>query len=901
MPAPQPGTPLPGDPAAVDLSNCDREPIHIPGSIQPRGRLLVANENGVLTHACAKCFTELGGHGHLTDVLGPEAYARLRFETIEPDRPHFYNAIETDALEKLPGSWAVSAHRHDSRCLVEIEQVTPSREVDNLAGWLQATVASISRATGVEAMAGALADAVQAVSGFDRTMVYRFDADWHGEVIAESKGSLRSSYLGLHFPASDIPVQARALYTRQILRTIEDVNYEPVPLLALPGIDARPVDLSYCGLRSVSPIHIEYLRNMGVAASLVASLLIGDRLWGLLVCHHYAGPICIAPRVRAIIQSVSFFASAQIGRLEQMEIARVRAAAFTASDTFGGQGASGRDFLVSITDAFPALHALFDVQAVVAQTMGEREAVGAVDGKGQDGLALPDEMMFTDRFPPGLVEAAGCRPEIVGGALITLDAAAGAFVLLGRIEERRQVDWAGDPDKPVLVSPNGDLRLHPRRSFEIWHQETRGRSRPWSSGEMEALAIVAGRLRTGYAMVLRRSAEHQLGRAQRLSAIGELTGGIAHDFNNILSAIIGNLELVVESEAADVDRGLVKVALEAADRASTLTSYLLAFARRHALQPRAVALPELVAQVMGLLRRTLDAGITLAADVRPDVRPARADPTLLESALINLVLNARDAMPHGGVIVIGAENCVVDQASARILQLKQGRYVALWVRDSGTGIPPDIRDRVFEPFFSTKPAGEGTGLGLSMVLGFAKQSGGSVEIGTAPGSGTLMRLMLPVAEADQDSPGWVRPDGAPARRGGRILLVEDQADVGEAIARHLTLLGYTTVLVGTAEAALAHVDAPDASFEAVITDIGLPGMGGVPLARRLRRDRPQLAVLLITGFATAAQLDGLGRSERPFVLLRKPFRRRELAEALRRSIAEVDYPVKAEADRDAKS
>lgn len=884
MPSSQADRPHGGDGARVDLSNCDSEPIHIPGSIQPRGRLLVADRGGVLTHACATGFDELGGRRHLAEVLGADAYERLRFETVSPDRPHIYNAIETGSPAGLR---AISAHCHEGRHLVEIEDVTMAREVDNLAGWLQARVADISQATSVDAMATVLTDAIHEVSGFDRAMVYRFDADWHGEVIAEAKGSLVSSYIGLHFPASDIPAQARALYTRQILRTIEDVNYVPVPLLALPGSDRRPVDLSYCGLRSVSPIHIEYLQNMGVAASLVVSLLIGDRLWGLLVCHHYAGPMSVAPRVRAIIQSVSFFASAQIGRLQQIETARMRAAAFQASEAFALQASSGRDFLVSVAAAFPALRDLFDVQAVVAQAPQGREAAGAVEAEGQGAIALPDELLVADRLPPAILKAAGCASEVVGGALITLDAQAGAFVLLGRVEEHRLVNWAGNPDKPALPSSNGDLRLHPRRSFELWQQEARGRSRSWTQAETEAVAVVAGRLRTGYALVLRRSAEDQLGRAQRLGAIGELTGGIAHDFNNILSAIIGNLELVVESEPAAVDRTLVKVALDAADRASTLTSYLLAFARRHALQPRAVALPGLVAQTMDLLRRTLDAAITLVAEIDPDTSLARVDPTLLESALINLVLNARDAMPKGGVIVIGAGNCTVDEELGRLLSLKPGAYVGMWVRDSGPGIPVGIRDRVFEPFFSTKPVGDGTGLGLSMVFGFAKQSGGSVEIDNAPGGGALLRILLPTADGEEAA----REPGAaavvPIDKGGHILLIEDQGDVGQTIARHLTVLGYTTDYVATAEAGLERLMAPGALYDVVITDIGLPGMGGVPLARQLRQHRPRLPVLLITGFATETQLAFLGQAERPFVLLRKPFRRRDLAEALRRAIATV--------------
>jgi len=874
----------PADQFVTDLSNCDREPIHIPGSIQPNGMLLVANDDNILTHAGSNSLPFLRGRTRLGDVLGEEILAGLNFDDIVPDRPHFYSFIETSAVPELPGTWALSAHRYDGRRLVGLEKINEPHTVDNLAAWLQKDVANISRAQNIESMMDALAGATKAISGFDRTMVYSFDRDWHGEVIAESRGNLASSYLGLHFPASDIPVQARHLYTRQILRIIEDINYKPVPVVKVREAESdRPVDLSFCDFRSVSPIHVEYLQNMGVTASLVASLIIGDRLWGLLVCHHYSGTIYVPPRVRAVIQAVSFFASGQVARLEELNAAKLRAAAFAATAIPLVDSKSERDFLNGIADAFPALSDIFDLQAVAARSDQNPKASGSAAAPAGRSFELPADILIADRLPPELLLASGCAPDIVGGAIITLDATKGAFVLLGRVEERRIVNWAGNPDKPMLSTPNASERLHPRLSFELWQQETHDRCKPWTSGEIEALYVVSGRLRMFYALAAQRGLEGQLNRAHRLSAVGELTGGIAHDFNNLLTAIIGNLELVMEDETAATGHDLVKIALDAADRASSLTNQLLAFGRRQTLQPCAIDAAKLISQVVDLLRRTIDVRYTLASDVPSGVSQVLADPTLLESALINLIINARDAMPTGGAIIISAVNFDVTDELAQALVMARGSYVMISVQDSGTGIPLEIRDRVFEPFFTTKAMGSGTGLGLSMVFGFAKQSGGSIDIGDAPGGGALVRIFLPAVSVRAAPDVSVEPVQE-LKDGEHVLVVEDQPDVGDTLMRHLEALGYRTSRVFNAEAALTLLSGQDAKFDLVITDIGLPGMDGGALARLLRQKYPFLPVLLTTGFATEAQLAELMRETPPFLLLRKPFRRRELYEILNRCI-----------------
>jgi PAS domain S-box-containing protein len=377
-------------------------------------------------------------------------------------------------------------------------------------------------------------------------------------------------------------------------------------------------------------------------------------------------------------------------------------------------------------------------------------------------------------------------------------------------------------------------------------------------------------------------AEERLRHAQQLEAVGQLTGGIAHDFNNLLTVIMGNLQLVQEDAAADEAIAQpVDAALRAATSAAELTRKLLAFSRRQALRPRAVDVNELVSGMLDMIRRSLGERITIIAHPGSDVPAAHADPGQLETALLNLVVNARDAMPHGGRLSIetGARELDGDYA-LQAGDVDPGRYVMIAVSDNGSGMPPDVLARAFDPYFTTKERGKGSGLGLSMVHGFVKQSHGHVAIYSEPGQGTTVRLFLPVSDRSAAGRAEIESKSVP---GGHetILMVEDEAAVREVGARFLTQLGYVVHQAGDVNSALELLDAHP-EIRLVFTDIVLPGhRGGIELAAEVQRVRPDIALLFTSGYASGA-IDGL--EALPGRLIDKPYRRKILGLAVRAAL-----------------
>ena len=373
--------------------------------------------------------------------------------------------------------------------------------------------------------------------------------------------------------------------------------------------------------------------------------------------------------------------------------------------------------------------------------------------------------------------------------------------------------------------------------------------------------------------------EEQLSHAQRLEAVGQLTGGVAHDFNNLLTVISGNLQ-ILEDELSDRPqaREIIASALRAVARGAELTRKLLAFARRQRLAPRASDPSKLLADLGTMLRRTLGELVQLEIDCPVTVTSVFADPGQLEAALVNLVLNARDAMPRGGPLSISAAMRRVD-ASEATDELKPGEYVVFKVRDSGLGMAPDVLARAFEPFFTTKELGKGSGLGLSMVYGFVKQSGGHLRVDSQLGYGTCVELHLPAATGKSSREGDLAQPVV--RRGSEsILVVEDESDVLEIAVTFFRSLGYRTITAASAEEALQRLRS-DAEIAALFSDIVLgTGMNGVELAQEARRLRPNLLVLLTSGYERDALESGAGGAD-DYVVLQKPYRREELSAAMR--------------------
>ncbi|MBV9553063.1 MAG: response regulator [Alphaproteobacteria bacterium] len=439
--------------------------------------------------------------------------------------------------------------------------------------------------------------------------------------------------------------------------------------------------------------------------------------------------------------------------------------------------------------------------------------------------------------------------------------------------------------------------FHPTTLVSVVQTGLRGRRRQYECRRLnEELEARVGERTTELAVANRQllaqieereKIESTLRQMQRLEAVGQLTSGVAHDFNNLLTVILGNLGFMeIGLGRAGIDGKLMQrlgYMRSAAERGAKLTDQLLAFSRRQRLEPKSLDLNEIVAGMRDLLQSTMGGSIRIETRLEPELWPALVDPTQLELAVLNLAINARDAMEIGGTLRVETAN-VLAKEPVYPEEPPAGDYVAISVSDTGTGMPDEVRQKAFEPFFTTKEIGKGSGLGLSQVLGFAKQSGGGVRIASSPGDGTSVHIYLPRTQNQIEERTAMPALAASEDAGGAsILVVDDDDDVREVTAAMLRDLGYQVREAGSGAAALDVIDS-EAKFDLMLVDFAMPGMSGADLARRARTAKPYMPTLFITGFADLTALAGVSESH----IIGKPFQRHELALKVRAAIAEAE-------------
>ena len=436
---------------------------------------------------------------------------------------------------------------------------------------------------------------------------------------------------------------------------------------------------------------------------------------------------------------------------------------------------------------------------------------------------------------------------------------------------------------------------------EGWRRRKDG-SRFWASVVIDPIRDESGEL-IGFAKVTRdlterREAQLELERSQqalfqsqKMEAVGQLTGGLAHDFNNLLAGISGSLELmatrIAQGRLADVERYLV-AAQGAAKRAAALTHRLLAFSRRQTLDPKPTNIGALINGMEDLIRRTVGPATSVESVAGGGVWSVLVDPNQLENALLNLCINARDAMPDGGKITIETGNRWLDERAARMRDLPPGQYVSLCVSDNGTGMAPEVVEKAFDPFFTTKPIGMGTGLGLAMIYGFARQSGGQVRIYSELGQGTMVCIYLPrhLGESDTVEEALEISAANEARAGETVLVIDDEPLVRMLVVDALEELGCTAIEAGDGPSGMKVIQS-DARIDLLITDVGLPnGLNGRQVAEAARQLRPGLKVLFITGYAENAVLNH-GHLDHGMQVVTKPFDMAELTRRIQAIISEA--------------
>ena len=745
-----------------DLSNCAREPIHIPGAIQPHGALIAADaRTRRILQVSENCSAVLGRemttllHAPLTTLVPPttldELSAALRLDA--------RSAATTVALmvsdsEKL---FDVVAHRSDDNLLLEFEPIETSAtgEIEAFFDHLRFAAAELQESESVQGVADAVVSSFARISGFDRVMTYRFDREWHGAVIAESRDDALSSFLGLHYPASDVPSQARELYERNAVRVIPDARYIAARLV--PSIDPLrnlPLDLSQSILRSVSPVHLEYLANMDVAATLTVSLLKHGKLWGLIACHHRV-PRKVSYRLRGACELLGRTASMRITELEETADANLRLRlralqpALTAAISREGNftaAIGGSPELLEITAATGAAIKTEGVPTLVGKTPRQstvRAIIAWLDERND-----PESPFVTDALPLVNPDFEDCKDVACGLLAIPLTTDVGGWLLWFRPEVIRTVEWGGDPNKPVDYD---GTRLSPRRSFEAWKETVSLHALPWQSVEVDA-AIELRRLLSD--VMMRRAREYaklnaELARSnEELDSFAQLA---SHDLREPLRGLSNYARFVRSDYGARLD----DKGIEMLDSINTLArrmdvqiTSLLELARVGQDRPvdQLVAVDSALDEALGLLAPLLHETNT---DIQRMPLPSIAmHPSRLREILVNLIGNAiKYTTHHARRIEVGASDAIPTERAANRSATPTEAMATIYVRDNGIGIEPRQLETIFRMFKRLHPAGAyggGTGAGLAIARKIVERNGGVMWAESNPGQGSTFYFTAPL-------------------------------------------------------------------------------------------------------------------------------------------------------------
>ncbi|MEZ5933568.1 MAG: ATP-binding protein [Alphaproteobacteria bacterium] len=748
---------------------CDEDPIHLIGSIQPHGALVVAAEGSrIITHVSAN--TEIAIGWKPEDLLGAPLSVLLDQKQRDDLDAHAHVLPSPDLLKSFTcrlrrqdgGEDDVSclAHRAQGGLYLEF---FPDQRVDiddkDLVPLRQRMIDDLRKPDTLDGCCAAAVRVVRLVTGFDRVMCYRFHTDLHGEVVAEQTDR-EDSYLGLHYPASDIPAPARRHFELNLVRLIPDIDAEPVPIMGAEDA-GTDLDLTFVKLRGVAPVHVAYLRRMGVRASVSLSLMVNGRLWGLIACHHDVPRALTAPQLQAcelVGQMIAIFIEGQQNAERLQRLIKAQELAFA----IGRRAIDGQDFVERLRPFVGHMAELFGADSIVSRIDGTWRALHGWSGDEIDFKPLvphlQDGAFLADRLSDFLSIEPAQRSELAGGTYLSMADGDEDYLFFGRREYPYSVTWAGEPTEGALDTDVAGGASTPRGSFAPWREEIRGRSRPYLEHEREALAIVLQALRASFgahrerrlraaqveAEALQGRLRLQLLHTARLASMGELAAALAHELNQPLTAITNFVNAVrhrMQASDADYDDEMLELmddAVSETQRAGELVHRLRNFVQRGDLERAPVDLAALVLDAAKLALSTSSSGaIDLKTAFPADLPPVEVDSVQIEQVVFNLVRNAIDAMASTETrqLTLGIDG-------------KEASMVEVSVEDTGPGIADDILPTLFKPFESSKL--QGMGIGLSLCRSIVEAHGGRMAFANT-GDGARFSFTLPATTTMKDA------------------------------------------------------------------------------------------------------------------------------------------------------
>jgi len=735
-----------------DLITCDQEPIHILGHIQSHGYLVAIRPDDYrIVHVSAnitdlfslsadellnkpveQLFSQIGESPEILTSLLDEGKRKRSWDTLSPYRLSLNEQV-----------WNLILHEYDGMIVLEWEPAGDASMLPYNQQLVSHALNEVQASQTLSALLENTARRIKEIIGFDRVMVYQFGSDWHGIVVAEVKEPHLEPFLGLHYPASDIPRQARELYKKNLVRLIADVNSESSPILTIAEWPAdKPLDMTHAGLRAVSPVHIEYLKNMGVSASMSLSLIYRGELWGLISCHHYT-PRFVDYTVRQTAQFVSQLLSSalEFRRGEENHLQRDRSR--EVSRVLHDQLVLQSDVVKALTTQSTTVFDLMEAGGVVLRFNGQFHQLGRTPNE-QEVIALTDWLKtvdsdsvwytnkLVDQYPPALEFA-----NVASGLLaVTLSHELDEYVLWFRPEQVQQVTWAGNPEKPVTVDAGGQRRISPRESFAAWVEIVRATADEWSETDVTS----ALKLREDVLQIVNKQAnEVRLLNNLLKEAYDELDAfsyTVSHDLRTPLSSIRCYSEILIEEYGKEFDddaRGLLQKIIDSSDRMRALIRHILYYSRMGRLELKRQSV-----DMKGLLKQVREdvlldeRGRTLTVNLG-DMPPIQGDPTMIQQVFQNLLTNAAKYTRPAADAQIQVSGEVTDDS------------VVYRVSDNGIGFDMKQADRMFDLFKRLENARsfEGTGVGLAVVKRIIDRHEGKIWFNSKPGVETTFWVSFP--------------------------------------------------------------------------------------------------------------------------------------------------------------